>query len=153
MPWCNNMRNALRAAIVVAFVGMTAAVLSFPWILGKTVRIPASQGKKAHPPARTIAVSRQKAPGSRGFLPKVRAVAPRPPASASVWAERMFKDGLGKDFGVVPLGTQLSHRFEITNIYTAPQEITDVRPGCGCVTAGSSSAPCSQASDRRSTLP
>lgn len=51
------------------------------------------------------------------------------------WAEKMFKDGLNHDFGSVPRGAQLSHRFAITNPYAVRMEITSVRSGCGCVTA------------------
>jgi hypothetical protein len=58
------------------------------------------------------------------------------PASAqSAWAEKMFKDGLSHDFGSVPRGAQLSHRFVITNIYAVRMEITNITPGCGCVSA------------------
>jgi hypothetical protein len=55
-------------------------------------------------------------------------------ASAQGWAEKMFKDGLNHDFGSVARGAQLFHRFTITNIYAVRMEITDVRPGCNCVT-------------------
>jgi hypothetical protein len=51
------------------------------------------------------------------------------------WAEKMFKDGLNHDFGSVPRGAQLSHRFVISNIYAVRMEITSVKSGCGCVTA------------------
>jgi hypothetical protein len=47
----------------------------------------------------------------------------------------MFKDGLSHDFGNVPRGAQLFHRFTITNLYAVRMEITGVRSGCGCVTA------------------
>jgi hypothetical protein len=56
-------------------------------------------------------------------------------ASAQAWAEKMFKDGLSHDFGSVPRGAQLAHRFTITNIYAVRMEITSVKSGCGCVTA------------------
>jgi len=56
-------------------------------------------------------------------------------APAQGWAEKMFKDGLAHDFGSVPRGAQLFHRFVITNIYAVRMEITGVRSGCGCVTA------------------
>jgi hypothetical protein len=55
--------------------------------------------------------------------------------SAQGWAEKMFKDGTTHDFGSVPRGAQLFHRFTITNIYAVRMEITDVKSGCGCVTA------------------
>jgi hypothetical protein len=55
----------------------------------------------------------------------------------SSWAEKMFKDGTTHDFGTVPLGTMLYHRFKLTNIYAVPLEIS-TRVGCDCVTATSS---------------
>jgi len=58
-----------------------------------------------------------------------------PALAQSAWAEKMFKDGLTHDFGSVPRGAQLSHRFVITNIYAVRMEITSVTSGCGCVTA------------------
>jgi hypothetical protein len=56
-------------------------------------------------------------------------------APAQGWAEKMFKDGLSHDFGSVPRGAQLFHRFTITNIYAVRMEITEIRSGCGCVSA------------------
>lgn len=56
-------------------------------------------------------------------------------APAQAWAEKMFKDGLTHDFGVVPHGAQLFHRFTITNIYAVRMEVTSLVSGCGCVTA------------------
>src|ERR1700722_7301313 len=59
------------------------------------------------------------------------------PALAQGWAEKMFKDGLTHDFGTVPRGAQLFHRFTITNIYAVRMEITSVTAGwrCGTPTA------------------
>jgi hypothetical protein len=55
------------------------------------------------------------------------------------WAAKMFKkDGTTHDFGNVPRGTQLFHRFTITNIYAVRMEITDIHVGCNCVTATAS---------------
>lgn len=51
------------------------------------------------------------------------------------WAEKMFKEGLTHDFGVVPHGAQLFHRFTITNIYAVRMEVIGVNSGCSCVTA------------------
>jgi hypothetical protein len=56
-------------------------------------------------------------------------------APAQGWAEKMFKDGMAHDFGNVPRGAQLFHRFPITNIYAVRMEITGLSSGCGCVTA------------------
>lgn len=62
-------------------------------------------------------------------------------ASAQAWAEKMFKDKDAKDnplvhdFGSVPRGAQLFHRFKITNIYAVPMEITNLHPSCGCGSA------------------
>jgi hypothetical protein len=56
-------------------------------------------------------------------------------APAQGWAEKMFKNGLTHDFGNVPRGAQLFHRFTITNIYAVRMEITEVKRSCDCVTA------------------
>lgn len=57
-----------------------------------------------------------------------------PGAMAQGWAEKMFKGGLSHDFGTVARGAQLLHKFPITNIYAVPMEITELKPGCGCIT-------------------
>ena len=62
-------------------------------------------------------------------------------ASAQAWAEKMFRDKDGKDnplihdFGNVPRGAQLVHRFKITNIYAVDMEVTNLKPSCGCGSA------------------
>jgi len=43
-------------------------------------------------------------------------------APAQGWAEKMFKDGLTHDFGTVPHGAQLFHRFTMTNIYAVDRK-------------------------------
>jgi hypothetical protein len=61
--------------------------------------------------------------------------------SAQAWAEKMFKDKDAKDnpivhdFGSVPRGSHLLHRFKITNIYAVPMDIVSLKPSCGCGTA------------------
>lgn len=56
-------------------------------------------------------------------------------AQSTDWAKKMFSEGLSHDFGSVPRGAQLFHRFKMTNIWAVPIEITQVRASCGCVTA------------------
>lgn len=53
---------------------------------------------------------------------------------AQGWAEKMFREGLTHDFGTVPRGAQLVHKFPVTNIYAVPMEIVGVQPGCSCIT-------------------
>lgn len=43
---------------------------------------------------------------------------------------------LAHDFGKIEAGTVTPHRFIFTNTGNATLTITDVRPGCGCTTAG-----------------
>lgn len=69
------------------------------------------------------------------FLTLVVLAAGATVAPAQGWAEKMFTDGIAHDFGNVPRGAQLSHRFTITNIYAVRMEITGIHVGCGCVTA------------------
>jgi hypothetical protein len=58
-----------------------------------------------------------------------------PTAFAQGWAEKMFKEGLSHDFGVIPRGADRVHRFKMTNIYAVRMEITQLHSGCGCVVA------------------
>jgi hypothetical protein len=59
-------------------------------------------------------------------------------ARAESWADKMFKDGVEYNFGNVPHGAQLYHRFVITNIYAVPLQILKVRSSCICGTPSSS---------------
>jgi hypothetical protein len=57
-------------------------------------------------------------------------------AQSGAWADKIFLAGGGKvshDFGTVARGAQLTHSFTLTNIYSVPLEITDIRVTCGCV--------------------
>jgi hypothetical protein len=60
-------------------------------------------------------------------------------APAQSWAEKMFKDGVTRDFGSVPKGGVLLHRFPITNIYAVKLDITNLHSSCGCGTVTASS--------------
>src|SRR5262245_11785618 len=57
------------------------------------------------------------------------------------WANKFFMSKetpavIVQDFGTVPHGTILTHRFTITNLYAVPMQISDPRVSCGC-TSGS----------------
>jgi hypothetical protein len=58
----------------------------------------------------------------------------RPPEASG--AKIQFAE-LARDFGRLSSGDVVRHDFVFTNTGTATLEITDVRPGCGCTTAGS----------------
>lgn len=57
------------------------------------------------------------------------------------WANKLFgKENptpavLVHDFGTVPHGTMLTHKFTITNIYDVPLQVIDVRKSCTCLEA------------------
>src|SRR5262249_52791863 len=55
-------------------------------------------------------------------------------ANAATWADGLF-DQLSKDFGSVPRGTTMTHRFRVVNKTGNPVNIFSVRVSCGCVTA------------------
>lgn len=57
-----------------------------------------------------------------------------PAVAQHSWADKMFPEGTSHDFGSVPRGAQLFHRFKLTNIYAARLEIVQTRTSCGCVT-------------------
>jgi len=55
------------------------------------------------------------------------------PVAAQEWADKMFNKQ-DHDFGTVARGAETIYRFEITNIYKQPMQITGVRSSCGCTT-------------------
>lgn len=57
-----------------------------------------------------------------------------PVCAQGSWADKMFQEGTAHDFGSIPRGTQLFHRFKITNIYAAKLDLVQMRTSCGCVT-------------------
>jgi hypothetical protein len=56
------------------------------------------------------------------------------PAPAAPWAQKLFFGVASHDFGTVPYGAQLKHRFKMKNIYDVPLAITNIRASCGCLT-------------------
>jgi hypothetical protein len=54
-------------------------------------------------------------------------------APAAPWGQKVFFGVTGHDFGTVPYGAQLKHRFKMRNIYAVPLELTQIRPSCGCL--------------------
>ncbi len=64
------------------------------------------------------------------------------------WAEKMLKE-TSHDWGTVPRGGKLVHRFAVTNIYAVRMEIVQLTSGCGCVSA---SAPKRVLEPRESTF-
>ncbi len=48
-------------------------------------------------------------------------------AQSATWLDKGFKGGTGHDFGSVPRGAELNHKFELTNIWAVPLEIVSVR--------------------------
>lgn len=66
-----------------------------------------------------------------GFL----AAQPLAPVTSGAKPTIQFQE-LIHDFGKVKAGEPLRHDFIFTNTGTATLEVTEVRPGCGCTTAG-----------------
>jgi hypothetical protein len=55
------------------------------------------------------------------------------PVRAAGWADRLFNES-GHDFGPVPRGAKVRHAFVLTNQFTEPVTVVDVRASCGCTT-------------------
>jgi len=53
-------------------------------------------------------------------------------AQTGAWADKLFKGHLSHDFGNVPRGSKLTHRFAMTNIYAVDLQIVEKRVSCGC---------------------
>lgn len=49
------------------------------------------------------------------------------------WADKMFEEGTSHDFGSIPRGAQLFHRFKVKNLYAVKLDVINVRTSCGCV--------------------
>jgi hypothetical protein len=56
-------------------------------------------------------------------------------AQTAAWADKLFQGHLSHDFGNVPRGAQLAHRFPLKNIYAVDLQIVNVRTSCGCASA------------------
>ena len=60
------------------------------------------------------------------------------PAQTEQWANKLFAkphgEGTTHDFGSIPRGTVLTHRFPMKNIWAVPLDISATRVSCGCVT-------------------
>src|SRR5262249_8063948 len=54
-------------------------------------------------------------------------------ADNQAWADKLFPEGTRHDFGTVPRGTPLRHRFPLTNIYAVALDIVHTRASCGCI--------------------
>src|SRR5262245_3041462 len=91
-------------------------------------------------PIRRIALPREHWMRTILVVLTVLTAAPAPAyAQSGAWADKMFKGVTAHDFGSVPRGAQLHHRFAMSNIWAVPVEITNVRTSCGCVTVTPSS--------------
>lgn len=53
-------------------------------------------------------------------------------AQDAAWANKLFANETTHDFGVVERGAPLKHTFKMTNVFTEPLEITEVRASCTC---------------------
>jgi hypothetical protein len=66
----------------------------------------------------------------------VTAPVPEPPVGAAAAVGAIHFAALEHDFGRIPVGAVVKTEFVFTNTGSATLQVTDVRPGCGCTTAG-----------------
>jgi hypothetical protein len=127
------MRHETLATIVLTLLGMTAAA-GLAWL---SPGAPAhAQQRKDYHYRRSRLVMRDGQAPVRAGAPRVRRPAPASPMPDRPGAaEKMVCGGLTRDFGEVPPGTQLLHRFPIVNVYSAPMTIAYLQTSCDCVTA------------------
>ena len=74
--------------------------------------------------------------GMPSSLAQLAAPAPATTAAASGTAAKIVFDSTTYNFGKANAGELVRHDFIFTNTGNAVLEITEVRPGCGCTTAG-----------------
>jgi hypothetical protein len=128
-----EMRKPTPAKIVLTLLGMTGvAALA---MLAASV----SSGVRQYNDYRRFRLApRDGSPPVCADRPRTKPAAPAPARFAAVTrnaAEKMFPSGVTKDFGTVLHGTQLFHRFPITNIHAVPVTIAYLEVSCDCVTA------------------
>ncbi len=127
------MRKPTRAKIVLTFLGMTV-VVAFAMAAASV-----SSGIRRYDDYRRLRLAaRDGLPPVCAGQSRTRPASParaRPTAETRNAAEKMFPGGVTRDFGTVLHGTQLFHRFPITNIHAVPIAIVYLEVSCDCVTA------------------
>jgi hypothetical protein len=127
------MRNAKRTTILLALPGLTAVAALALLATSVHSRVPADDDSR-----RSRLVSHDDAWPARAAGPRVGRAVPVPaiPTPDTIGAaERLFINGVTKDFGTVRRGAQLLHRFPIANSYAFPITIAYLQASCGCLTA------------------
>ncbi|MGO8689435.1 MAG: DUF1573 domain-containing protein [Thermoguttaceae bacterium] len=128
-----TMRIATPAMVVLTFLAMTA--VAAPAMLATGL---ASRTGGYDDYGRSRLVSRDARVPVQPSEPRTRPASPAPAspkAEIAGAAEKMFLGGATKDFGAIPHGTQLLHRFPITNVHAVPVAIVYLQASCDCVTA------------------
>jgi hypothetical protein len=49
------------------------------------------------------------------------------------WGQKLLFGVTSHDFGTIPYGAQLKHRFKMKNIYAVPLDVGKIRSTCGCL--------------------
>jgi len=128
------MRNAMMAMVVLALLdGLARARAGQPLVRASELAPPRQQRTSAMAISKALGSPPATTTDNRFSLGSDTTTYGK--ADSTEWAARMFTAGRSNDFGAVPFGTRLLHRFEITNVYAIPVEIVELRVGCGCVTA------------------
>ncbi len=127
-----DMRNATPAKIALGLLGMTAIAAPVMLAAGLALRVK-QDGDDACP---WRLVSPSGLPPAHAAEPPAHAASrARPAAETAAAAAQMFPGGLARDFGAVPHGTQLLHRFPIINVHAAAVTIAYLQTSCDCIRA------------------
>jgi hypothetical protein len=149
------MPGAIPAKIVLASLGITAVAVFATAAASTCSRAITPAGKCVTLSSPTEQTNQAGKPGVHAYRgsplvlpggaapvpaggPQARATLPVPARTTAETrgaAEKMFPNGLTKDFGAVAQGTKLLHRFPVSNIHAAPVTIAYLQPSCGCLTA------------------
>jgi hypothetical protein len=137
------MRNLILASVALVLLAATlGAAALMPAALREMSKV---EGRRSNETTSTFDTRRStllakdsaflKKARLSGFVASGGEVAKTPVPVFEGWAEQMLTAGLVKDFGAVPRGTRLFHRFPVTNVHAVPVEITGLRASCGCIQA------------------
>ena len=124
------MRNPTPALVVLSLLGMTAVAAPASGLPSR------ADGQNDYGRSRLVLRDACAPVPVNESRAKPASPAPASPKAEILGAaEKMFLGGVTKDFGDVPHGKQLLHRFPITNVHAVPVTIVYLQASCDCVTA------------------
>ena len=120
---CIKGKKRIGVIVVATLFALAAALDVGVSAYGRAIYVPLANQPQ------TDKTPRRSEPQPKADVPAV-AMEPTPtrwPADGPAWATKFFAGELSHDFGKVPWGRSLTHKFTITNIYDVPFVVAEAR--------------------------